>query len=39
MHPIDGLDILREELMSVEEYYAKMKLHANKLTCADDNIT
>ena len=32
------MNILRKESMSVEEYCAKMKMLANKLACAGDNI-
>ena len=33
------LDTLRKESMSIEEYCSKMKILANKLACAGDNIT
>lgn len=33
------LDYLRKESMSIEEYYVKMKLLANKFACVCDSIT
>ena len=33
------LDTLRKESMSIEDYCSKMKMLANKLACAGDNIT
>ena len=32
------MNILRKESISVEEYCAEMKILANKLACASDNI-
>ena len=33
------MNILRKASMYVKKYHAKMKMLANKLTCAGDNIT